>query len=64
MITFFNNFHLSLETKTAHLGILSTPRRYISLYLYAAYAIFFVVSLILTSLFPRRSLIKWLTYNR
>lgn len=52
------------DTKTAHLTILSTPRRYISLYLYAAYGIFFVLFLILTSLFPRRSFYKWLRSNR
>ncbi len=62
LVTFsskFSNFLLSLATKTAHLAILSTPQRYISLYIYAAYGIFFVLSLIFTSLFPRRSLFKW-----
>jgi hypothetical protein len=49
---------LHLATKTAHLAILGTPRRYLSLYLYATYGIFFVISLILTALFPRRSLMK------
>ena len=52
-------FYVDLETKTAHLVLLSTPRRYISLYLYAAYGIFFVVTIILSSLFPRRSLLRW-----
>ncbi|CAF0888469.1 unnamed protein product [Rotaria sordida] len=55
---------LDSATKTAHLSILSTPRRYISLYLYAAYGICFLISLVLILLFPRRSLSKWLTLNR
>jgi hypothetical protein len=57
-------FYIHLATQTAHLTILSTPRRYISLYLYAAYGIFFVVILILTALCPRRSLLRWFTLNR
>ncbi|CAF0936879.1 unnamed protein product [Rotaria sordida] len=55
---------LDSATKTAHLSILSTPRRYISLYFYAAYGICFLISLVLILLFPRRSLSKWLTLNR
>lgn len=45
---------ICLDTKIAHLFLLPTPRRYISLYLYAAYGIFFVLNLLLTLLFPRR----------
>ena len=57
-------FLFCLATKTAHLAILSTPRRYISLYIYAAYGIFCALSLILTSLFPRRPLFKWAILTR
>ncbi|CAF4486561.1 unnamed protein product [Rotaria sp. Silwood2] len=55
---------LDSATKTAHLAILSTPRRYISLYLYAAYGICFLISLIFILFCPRRFLSKWLTLNR
>ncbi|CAF1303070.1 unnamed protein product [Rotaria magnacalcarata] len=55
---------LDSATKTAHLAILPTPRRYISLYIYAVYGICFLINLILMLLFPRRSLFKWLTTNR
>lgn len=52
-----------LATKTAHLAILSTPQRYFSLYFYAAYGVFVVLSLIITSLFPRRTLLRLLTFR-
>lgn len=55
---------LDSATKTAHLMILSTPRRYISLYLYAAYGIFFMINLILILFFPRRSVFKFLNLAR
>lgn len=55
---------LDTDTKIAHLTILSTPRRYISLYFYAAYGIFFVLNLLFSSLFPRRSLCKLLMISK
>ncbi|CAF3693473.1 unnamed protein product [Adineta steineri] len=51
---------LDSATKMAHLAILPTPRRYISLYLYGFYGVFFVISLIFIALFPKRSISRWL----
>jgi hypothetical protein len=47
-----------LESKTAHLTILSTSGRYLSLIIYIAYGIFAILFLILTSLFSRRTLMQ------
>jgi len=50
---------LDSATKTAHLAILSTPERYLSLYLYAAYGIFVVFVWKIAILFPRRMIMRW-----
>jgi len=55
---------LDSATKTAHLVVLTTPKRYISLYLYAAYGVFFALVLIITALFPRRTIIRLLLLFR
>jgi hypothetical protein len=53
-----------LERKTAHLTILSTPRRYLSFYLYIVYGILGIIFLILTSLFSRRTLMQLFKLRR
>ncbi|CAF2627718.1 unnamed protein product, partial [Rotaria sp. Silwood2] len=55
---------LDSESKTAHLTILSTPRRYLALCLYLIYAILGLIFVILTSLFSRRNLIRLLMLSR
>lgn len=49
---------LDSETKTAHLTILWTPKRYIALYIYITYLVIAVFLWILTSLFSRRTLVQ------
>ncbi|CAF4333067.1 unnamed protein product, partial [Adineta steineri] len=51
-------------TKTAHLTILSTPRRNPALLLYLFYGIFALIFLIVSSLFSRRTLVQLLTHLR
>ncbi|CAF4304026.1 unnamed protein product, partial [Adineta steineri] len=55
---------LDSETKTAHLTILSTPRRNPALLLYLFYGIFALIFLIVSSLFSRRTLVQLLTHLR
>ncbi|UJR27242.1 hypothetical protein I4U23_008537 [Adineta vaga] len=49
---------LDSESKTAHVTILSTPRRYLAFYLYIFYVIFATLFLIVTSFFSRRTLMQ------
>ncbi|CAF1262359.1 unnamed protein product [Rotaria sordida] len=55
---------LDSESKTAHLTILSTPKRYIALYVYLIYGILGIIFIILTSLFSRRNLIRLVMFSR
>lgn len=54
---------LDSETKTAHFALLSTPRRYLSLYFYAAYGVLFFFTLIITSLFSRRTIFRIFSFR-
>jgi len=50
---------LDSSTKFAHLTVLWTPQRYISLFIYAAYGIFVLLVLLVAALISRRTMMKW-----